>query len=80
MNERCNVSFSECIDEVYEEELTLINEIEKVHAAISPLGMLARRLDSGKISREEAAVALRGIVILLNHKIDEIVEVTRDNN
>ena len=58
--------------EINEAELDI--EIARMNAAISPITMLARRLESNLISNKDAAEALRGIAILIDHKCQEIIE------
>jgi len=65
------MSYHQFID-VHEEELAL--EVNNLNNVISPLLMIARRLDDGAITPHDAAIALRGVSILINHKSEEIIE------
>ena len=65
------MSYHQFID-VHEEELAL--EVNNLNNVISPLLMIARRLEDGAITPNDAAIALRGVSILINHKSEEIIE------
>lgn len=65
------MSYHQFID-VREEELAV--EVNNLNNVISPLLMIARRLEGGTIQPGDAAIALRGLSILINHKSEEIIE------
>ena len=56
------------------EDVELDREMQRLNVVVSPLTMVARRLESGKITRQEAAEAIRGLSILIHHKCVEILE------
>jgi hypothetical protein len=64
-------------EEVNDKEIDV--EIYNLNQAVSPITMLARRLEQNKISKQDAATALRGMAILINHKCKEIIDTLTDN-
>ena len=53
---------------------TITREVNNLNNVISPMLMLARRLENNYITREDAACALRGLSVLINQKSQEIIQ------
>ena len=68
---RETISYHEFVD-VQQEEIT--REVNNLNNVISPMLMLARRLENNYITREDAACALRGLSVLINQKSQEIIQ------
>ena len=73
-----SVSFNEHLEvedgELHRSRHSISNELNKLKAVISPLNLIARRLETGGMTKLEAAQAIRGLSILMSHKCDEALE------
>ena len=75
---QASVSFNEHLEvedgELHRASHSISNELNKLKAVISPLNLIARRLETGGMTKVEAAQAIRGLSILMSHKCDEALE------